>query len=137
MCPQPKADSNWTTVSITNEVELLDRKPQDKLNLSKKASTGVTELLHVTAIQSYWKIKVKTISRLPILKPPALCVSDVSTILPLIQLLEQIEKLQYEIKALAGNQVKIQPNTSDSNRIITKALAEKRKAFHIFKPKQE
>jgi hypothetical protein len=40
-------------------------------------------------------------------KPPPIYVSDVTTIPPLTQLLEQIAKLQYEIKALAGNRVKI------------------------------
>jgi hypothetical protein len=44
-------------------------------------------------------------------KPAPIYVSDVTTIPSHIQLLEQIAKLQYEIKALAGNRVKIQPKT--------------------------
>jgi hypothetical protein len=51
--------------------------------------------------------------------------------------LEEIAKLHYEIKALAGNQVKIRPKTSESYRTITKALAEKCTAFHTYRPKGE
>jgi hypothetical protein len=56
-------------------------------------------------------------------EPPAIYISDITTIPPLIKLLEQIAKLQYEIKALAGNQVKIQLEASESSRPITKAVA--------------
>jgi hypothetical protein len=54
-----------------------------------------------------------------------------------MQLLEKTAKLEYEIKALAGNRVKIQPKTSESYKTITKALTEKHKAFHKYKPKEE
>jgi hypothetical protein len=47
-------------------------------------------------------------------KPPAIYVSGVITISPLIQLLEQIEGKQHELKALHINKVKIQPRNSDS-----------------------
>jgi ribosome-associated translation inhibitor RaiA len=64
-------------------------------------------------------------------------VSDVITIPPLLQLLDQIVKQSYKIKVLAGNQVRIQPKTPDSYRAIIKALAEKNTAFHTYKPKYE
>jgi hypothetical protein len=48
-------------------------------------------------------------------------------------LLEQFASHQYETKALSDNQVKVQPETTDSYRAITKALAE----FHTYKPKEE
>jgi hypothetical protein len=51
----------------TNEVNPLKKKPQEKLNSSKKATTGSTHLLQTTAIQPYWKMKAKTNSRPPIL----------------------------------------------------------------------
>jgi hypothetical protein len=38
---------------------------------------------------------------------------------------EQIAKQQYEIKALADSQVKVQPKTSESYRTIIEALADK------------
>jgi hypothetical protein len=41
-------------------------------------------------------------------------ITDVQNISPLIQLLEQRAKQQYEIKALAHSQVKVQPKTSES-----------------------
>jgi hypothetical protein len=60
------------------------------------------------------------------LKPPPIYITDVKNTSPLIQLLEQITKQQYEIKALADNQVKVQSKTSECYRTIIKALAEKR-----------
>jgi hypothetical protein len=42
-----------------------------------------------------------------------------------MQLLEQIAKQQYAIKALTNNQLKVQPKSSEYRTII-KALAEKR-----------
>jgi hypothetical protein len=43
-------------------------------------------------------------------------ITDVTNISPLIQLLGKIAKLCYQIKALAGNQVKIQDKIPESNR---------------------
>jgi hypothetical protein len=68
-------------------------------------------------------------------KPPPIYITDIQNISPLIQLLEQIAQQQYEIKA--GNQVKVQTKTSESYRIIIKALAEKRTHFHTYKLKDE
>jgi hypothetical protein len=67
-------------------------------------------------------------------KPPPIYIQDVTSILPLLQLLEQVAAHQYETKALADNQVKVQPATTDSYRAITKALAEKQTEFHTYKP---
>jgi hypothetical protein len=64
-------------------------------------------------------------------------VTDVNNTSPLIQLLEQIAKQQYEIKALADNQVKVQPKTSESYRTMIKVLAEKRTEFGTYKLKEE
>jgi hypothetical protein len=69
-------------------------------------------------------------------KPPPIYITDVKNISPLIQLLEQISKQHYHIKALAGNQVKVQPKTSESYRTIIKALAEKPTEFHTYKLKE-
>jgi hypothetical protein len=66
-------------------------------------------------------------------KPPPIYITDVKYTSPLIQLLEQIAKHQYEVKALAHSQVKVQPKTSESYRTIIKALAEKRTEFHTYK----
>jgi hypothetical protein len=69
-------------------------------------------------------------------KPPPVDITDVKYTSPLIQLLEQIAKQQYEIKALADNQVKVQPKTSESYRTIIKALAKKRTEFHTYKKEE-
>jgi hypothetical protein len=70
-------------------------------------------------------------------KPSPIYVSDVTTISPLIQLLEQIVEQQYELKALTNNHVKIQPKNSDSYQTIVKVLAEKQAEFHTYKSKEE
>jgi hypothetical protein len=49
---------------------------------------------------------------------------------PLLQFLEQVAAYQYKTKALADNQVEVQPATTDSYRAITKALAVKRNSTH-------
>jgi hypothetical protein len=66
-------------------------------------------------------------------KPPPIYITDVKNILPLIQLLEEIAKQQYEIKALAENQIKVLLQTSESYRTIIKALAKKHTEFHTYK----
>jgi hypothetical protein len=66
-------------------------------------------------------------------KPPPIYITDVQNISPLIQLLEQIAKQQYKIKALADFQVKVQTKASKSYRIIIKSLAEKHTGFHTYK----
>jgi hypothetical protein len=52
-------------------------------------------------------------------------------------MLEQTPKQQYEITALADNQVKVQPKTFESDTTITKGLAEKCAEFHTYKLKEE
>jgi hypothetical protein len=54
-----------------------------------------------------------------------------------MQLLNQMAHQQYVITALANNQVRVQPTTSDSYRSITHALTENRAESHTFKPKEE
>jgi phosphoenolpyruvate carboxylase len=69
-------------------------------------------------------------------KPP-IYITDVKNISPLIRLLKKIAKQQFEIKALADNQVKVQPKTSESYRKIMKALAEKCMLVQAYKLKKE
>jgi hypothetical protein len=52
-------------------------------------------------------------------------------------LLQKIAKQQYEIKSLAGNQVEVQPKTSESYRIIIKALSEKGTEFYTYNLKEQ
>jgi hypothetical protein len=69
-------------------------------------------------------------------KPPPIYIQDITTIPPLLQLLEQVAPRKYETKALA-NKVKVQPITSNSYRAIIKALAVKCTEFHTYKPKED
>jgi hypothetical protein len=64
-------------------------------------------------------------------KLPQIYLTDVKNISPLLQLLEQIAKQQYEIKVLTDNQVKVQPKPSETYRSIMKALAEKHGILHL------
>jgi hypothetical protein len=70
-------------------------------------------------------------------KPPPSYNQNVTTIPPLIQLLDQTAHQQYVITALANNQVRVQPTTADSYRSITHTLMAKGAEFHTFKPKEE
>jgi hypothetical protein len=54
-----------------------------------------------------------------------------------MQLLDQAAQQQYVITALAKNQVRVQPTTTDSYRSITHALTDKRAEVHMFRPKEE
>jgi hypothetical protein len=68
-------------------------------------------------------------------KPSPIYITNATSIPPLFQPLDQIDPQLYEIKAVAQNQVKIQPRTSDSHRLITKALLDRNTQFHTYKPK--
>jgi hypothetical protein len=57
-------------------------------------------------------------------KPSQIYITDVTNISPLIRLLEQITKQQYETEALTDIRVKVQPRASDSYRTITKNLSQ-------------
>jgi hypothetical protein len=69
--------------------------------------------------------------------PPTIYITDAKYTSPPIQLLKKIVKQQYEIKALAANQVNVQPKTSECYRTFIEALAEKRTEFHTYKLKEE
>jgi hypothetical protein len=70
-------------------------------------------------------------------KTSPIFITGVKSISPLIQLLVEIAKQQYEIKALAGNQVKFEPKNSACYRIIVKAFSVKGTEFHTYKLKKK
>ena len=70
-------------------------------------------------------------------EPPPIYVDGVKNINPLMELLNEIVKERYIIKALNQDQVKVQPKTGEAYTIIVKALTEKNTQFHTYKPKQE
>jgi hypothetical protein len=119
----------------TKEAEQHNKELREKPNTPNTANTGSTN--RYTALREE-KNEDQQQKAGPenIPKPPPIYIIDVTNISPLIQLLEQIAIQQYEAKALAHNQVKVQPKTSESYRIITKALAEKCMQFHIYKLKE-
>lgn len=70
-------------------------------------------------------------------KPPPIFVAGVGNITPLMLLLEEIAKQEYELKVLRNDEVKIQPQTSEKYRIIVKALTDKNTEFHTYQTKEE
>lgn len=70
-------------------------------------------------------------------KPPPIYITNVTTVPPLLKLLDQITPQLYDLKALANNQVRVQPHTPDSYRLITKALLDRHTQFHTYKPKED
>lgn len=70
-------------------------------------------------------------------KPPPIFVDKVSNIQPLQKLLNDYATDLYVLKVLHNDQVKIQPKTADTYRIIVKMLEEKKTQFFTYKPKHE
>jgi hypothetical protein len=64
-------------------------------------------------------------------KPPPVYVTGVQNNSPMIQLSEQIAKEQYEIKALADNQVKVQPKIAVLQRAFLKTLLLQNHVFNL------
>ena len=69
-------------------------------------------------------------------RAPPIYVAGVQNIHPLKELLLKIAGDDFELKALQGNQVKIQPKPSKKYSTIIKALAEKHTEFHTYQPKE-
>jgi hypothetical protein len=90
-----------------------------------------------TASQYYKKWRTAENQPFKHANPPPINVTGVQNISPLIQLLEQIAKDQYEIKAFADNHVNVQPKTSGCYGTTVKALAERHAEFHTYKLKEE
>jgi hypothetical protein len=62
-------------------------------------------------------------------------VTGVQNIQPLKELLVTVTGDDYELKVLNGNQVKIQPKSTEKYTTIIKALAEKHTEFLMYQPK--
>jgi hypothetical protein len=131
---------NWNKVTYKR-----GRSTQEETKGEAKHAKESEHCLNQTSTSNsytaHWKRNVKTSSKkagpeiTP--KPSPIYITDDANISSLIQLLEQIAKQQYEIKALADNQVKVQPKTSECYKTIIKALAEKNMQFHTYKLKDE
>jgi hypothetical protein len=67
-------------------------------------------------------------------RAPPIFVAGVQNVQPHKELLVTIAGNDFELKVLQGNQVKIQPKSSDKYTTIIKALAEKRTKFHTCQP---
>jgi hypothetical protein len=130
MYSQPEWDNKWTKVSHKRGRPTQEEAPR-QAKLIKESDHWLNQTPacnHYSALlEDESEDQQQTTDPRNTPKPPPIYVSDVTAIPPLVQLLEQIAKLQYEIKALTGNQVKVQTKTSESYRTITKPLAEKYK----------
>jgi hypothetical protein len=99
---QPELNNNWTKVSYKS------KEGEHWLNQTS-TSSPYTALLEEESEDQQQKASPENTP-----KPPPISITDLTNISLLIQLLEQIAKQQKEIKALTGNQVKVQPKTSES-----------------------
>ncbi|KAF9824364.1 hypothetical protein SFRURICE_001818 [Spodoptera frugiperda] len=71
------------------------------------------------------------------IRPPPLFIDGVKNIQPLLKLLEDIAKGEYEIKVLRGDKVKIQSKSADPYSTIYKELKAKDTEFYCYQPKQD
>jgi hypothetical protein len=137
---QPELNNNWAEASYKR-----GRLTQEELERESKHTKESEQWLNQTSTSNSYTALLEEESEdqqqkagpenMP--KPPIYITNVKSTsISPLIQLLEQIAKQQYEVKALAHIHVKVQPETSESYRIIIKALVEKCTEFHTYKLKE-
>jgi hypothetical protein len=137
---QKKLNDNWTKVSYKRgrptqrgtEREAKHAKESEHWLNQTSSSNRYTALLEQESEDQQKKPGPENTT-----KPHPIYIIDVTSISPLIQLLDQIAIQQYEVKALAQNQVKVQPKTSESYRIIIKAVAENHTQFHTYKLKEE
>jgi hypothetical protein len=72
-----------------------------------------------------------------VIKPPPIFVDGVSNIQPLTKMLNETVSEEFELKVLRGEQVKIQPKTSQAYTTIVKELELRHTEFHTYKPKQD
>jgi len=70
-------------------------------------------------------------------KAPQIFVAGVQNIQPLKELLVTVTGDDFELKVLNGNQVKIQPKSTEIYTTIIKALAEKHTEFQMYRPKED
>jgi hypothetical protein len=116
---QPEFNNNWTKLSHKH-----DRSAQDETETKTKHSKENEHWLNQTSTSTCYTAlleeKREDHQQNPVLKPPPINITDVKNILPLTKLLEQTEKQQHEIKALAGNQVKVHPKISEAYGTIVK-----------------
>jgi hypothetical protein len=70
-------------------------------------------------------------------RPPPLFIDGVKNIQPLMKLLEDIAKGEYDIKVLGGDRVKIQSKSAESYSTIHKELKAKDTEFYSYQPKKD
>jgi hypothetical protein len=109
---QPELNDNWTKTSYKRrrstqegtEREAKHAKESEHWLNQTSTSNRYTALLEEESEDKQQKAGPENTP-----KPPPIYITDVQNISPLIQLLDQMSKQHYEIKALADNQVKFQP----------------------------
>jgi hypothetical protein len=137
---QTKPNESWMTVShkrrrIPHDNTVLHTKQNKEDAYWLDAPTNTNRFSALTDEEGSDQQCTEMTEHTP--KPPPLYVYGVKNISPLVQLLDQVAKLQYEIKALNNDQVRVQPKSAEHYRIIIKALSEKHTEFHTYKLKEE
>jgi hypothetical protein len=137
---QPKSTNNWTKVSYKPV-----RSSHDEIETKTEHSKGSDYILNQPSTSNFYTAQLdekredqqhKTCPvNMP--KPPPMYINGIKNISPLINLLQQIAKQQYEIKALAENQVKVQSKISECYGTAVKTSVEKQREFHTYKLEEE
>jgi hypothetical protein len=100
----------------TKEAHQHKKKLKEKPNTPKKGEKLLNQMstsnCYTTLLDEESEEKQQIAGPRSTPKHPPICITDNKNISPLIQLLGQIAIQQYEVKALAQNQVKVQPKIS-------------------------
>ncbi|KAL7290884.1 hypothetical protein TKK_0015615 [Trichogramma kaykai] len=72
-----------------------------------------------------------------VFKPPPIFLSEVENINSLVEALKVMENVDYSLKVLPENKIKIQPKTSESYVPIINLLKEKGRAFYTYQLKEK
>jgi hypothetical protein len=99
---QPELNNNSTKVSFKRSRSIQEETERKAKHTETSTSNRYTALLEEEIEDQQQKAGPESTTR-----PPPIYITDVKVISSLIQILEQIAIQQYEIKALADNQVKV------------------------------
>jgi hypothetical protein len=99
---QPEPNNVWTRVSYKRSRPAHEEFPRD-VKYSKESN----HWLHPTSTSNRYTALLDEENGHQQQQNLHQYVSDVTTVSPLIQLLEQISQQQYELRALSNNQIKI------------------------------
>jgi len=130
-----RSESPWHKVEYKKGHETTQNLMHNTSRYLSQTITGLTNHCPYSQTNTphYQKTAVKRNGKNPPRRPPKvppIFVSGVQNIQPLKELFINVAENDSELKILNGDQVKIQPSSTDKYHTIIKALAEKHTEFH-------